>query len=604
MSVAGWIVRTRRAATALAAVLGLTAALITGASAQVAGVSGAQTPAPGDAVRLVQSLPSQSTVPRRCPLGTVGRFPNCKRIPPPQVRRCPKGTVGRYPNCRKIVRPKCPRGTVGKWPACVKVVRPRCPKGTYGRWPNCRKRVAKRCPRGFVGTYPNCRRLVKQPKPVCPRGTRGRWPKCTKVVTPKRPGAKPPRRIAPRPPRTQPPRRVVTLPNDRRPDEIVVLLDQAQAGNVEFAIAQQYRLVRLQGESNQLLQARVQRYRIPDTRTPADVIAAMQGDPRVAGAQPNYLYRLEGGKGKARRARGSMHAMQYAPANMQLGPAHKLATGRRAIVAVIDSGIDRSHPELAEAVAGAFNAVGDRAPKPDAHGTAIAGIIGARARLLGVAPGVRLLAARAFFRERGGGPLTTTFILLRAVDWSFANKARVFNLSFTGPEDRALRTILETAHDRGAILIAAAGNAGAGAPAAYPAAYPHVLAITALDKASRLYKKANRGGYVAAAAPGVDVLVAVPRGGYDVKSGTSFAAAHISGLAALMLERNPALTAAEVHDHIAAAAHDLGPKGRDALFGAGRANALGALEAVIGAGTPAPLTAGARPDAQPAASRR
>ncbi len=383
-------------------------------------------------------------------------------------------------------------------------------------------------------------------------------------------------------------------------------MDRTLAGNVEFAIAQQYRLVRLQGESNLLLQARVQRYRIPDQRSPADVIAAMQGDPRVSLVQPNYLYRLQADKRSKPNTtkRGSMAAMQYAPANMQLGAAHKLATGQKAVVAVIDSGIDRNHPELVDALAGVFNAVGDRAPKPDAHGTAIAGIIGARAKLLGVAPGVQLLAARAFFSERGGPPLTTTFVLLRAVDWSYANKARVFNLSFTGPEDSAVRKILKSAHDRGAILVAAAGNAGPGAPPAYPAAYPHVLAITALDKASNLYKKANRGGYVAAAAPGVDVLVPIPRGGYDVKSGTSFAAAHISGLIALMLERNPALTTAEIREHIMSAAHDLGPKGHDTLFGAGRADALGALQAVIGNGQPATLSAGGKPQALPAAARR
>ncbi|MGI9477795.1 MAG: S8 family peptidase [Hyphomicrobiaceae bacterium] len=358
--------------------------------------------------------------------------------------------------------------------------------------------------------------------------------------------------------------------------------------------------MRLQGEDNQTLQTRVQRYRIPDRRTPTDVIAAMQGDPRVSLVQPNYLYRLQGRK----KRQQSMAAMQYAPASLQLGAAHKLATGQQAVVAVIDSGVDRNHPELSDAIAGVFNAVGDRAPKPDAHGTAIAGIIGARAKLVGVAPNVRLLAARAFFRERGGPPLTTTFVLLRAVDWSFRSKARVFNLSFTGPQDSAVRKILKSVHDRGAILVAAAGNAGPKAPAAYPAAYPEVLAITALDKSNKLYKKANRGSYVAAAAPGVDVLVPIPRGGYDIKSGTSFAAAHISGLIALMLERNPALTTEQIRAHITSAAHDLGPKGHDKLFGAGRADALAAVRAVIKGAGKAPLTAQGRPPVSQASDRK
>ncbi len=578
---------------AVAGLLWLGLALCSAAHAADRSLAGSE----GAPLRLAQS----STVnPRSCPPGTTGVYPRCRPI---VQRRCPRGTVGRFPNCRRIVLPKCPRGTTGRFPNCRRIVQPKCPRGTVGRFPNCRKIVRPKCPRGTVGKHPNCRKIVR---PKCPSGTRGRWPKCNKVAKPRKPVVKQPprrtRRTAPRPARTPPSRRGVTVPGDRRPDEIVVLLDRAQPGNVEFAIAQQYRLVRLQGETNQLLEARVQRYRIPDRRTPAEVIAAMQGDPRIDQAQPNYLYRLQGGKA-AKRAHGSMIAMQYAPASLQLDAAHKLATGRQARVAVIDSGVDRQHPELVNALAGSFNAVGDRAPKPDAHGTAIAGIIGARAKLLGVAPGVQLLAARAFFRERGGKPLTTTFVLLRAVDWSFSQKARVFNLSFTGPEDNAVRKILKSAHDRGSILVAAAGNAGPRAPPAYPAAYPHVLAITAHDKADKLYKKANTGGYVAAAAPGVDVLVPIPRGGYDVKSGTSFAAAHISGMIALMLEHNPALTLAEVRAHITETAHDLGPKGHDKLFGAGRADALGALQTMMGTAGPA-LSAGDEPATVPAAARQ
>ena len=548
---------------------------------------------------------SKTAAQRRCPPGTIGVHPRCKPIAQP---RCPRGTVGKWPKCSKIVRPKCPRGTVGKWSKCAKVVRPRCPRGMVRRWGKCRRPVAQRCPRGTVGKYPNCQRMTTKPRPKCPRGTRGSWPRCQTIASPRKPAITPPRRpqrpkrMAPRPTRTQPPPRTATLPSDRRPDEIIVLLDRTHPGNIEFAIAQQYRLVRLQGENNQLLEVRVQRYRIPDRRTPADVIAAMRGDPRITLVQPNYLYHLQGST-KAKRARGSMSAMQYAPASLRLDAAHKLATGQQARVAVIDTGVDRQHPELVNALAGTFNAVGDRAPKPDAHGTAIAGIIGARAKLLGVAPAVQLLAARAFFRERGGPPLTTTFVLLRAIDWSFAQKARVFNLSFSGPEDNAVRKILKSAHSRGSILVAAAGNAGPKAPPAYPAAYPHVLAITAHDKADKLYKKANTGAYVTAAAPGVDVLVPIPRGGYDVKSGTSFAAAHISGVIALMLERNPALTPAEVRTHIIQAAHDLGPKGHDQLFGAGRADAFGAVNAMIGAAKPA-LGIGGLPTTVPASARQ
>ena len=120
-----------------------------------------------------------SCVRRDCPKGTVGKYPNCRKL------TCPKGTVGKYPNCRKLTCPKgtvgkypncrkltCPKGTVGKYPNCRKLT---CPKGTVGKWPNCRKLT---CPKGTVGKWPNCRKLT------CPKGTVGKYPNCKKVQTP------------------------------------------------------------------------------------------------------------------------------------------------------------------------------------------------------------------------------------------------------------------------------------------------------------------------------------------------------------------------------------------------------------------------------------
>jgi subtilisin family serine protease len=251
------------------------------------------------------------------------------------------------------------------------------------------------------------------------------------------------------------------------------------------------------------------------------------------------------------------------------------------LVAVIDSGIDRSHPEFAGAIAAMYNAARDRKFEVDDHGTAVAGIIGARAQLKGVAPATRLLAVRAFFKEGKGGPLATTYILLRAINWAQKNNARLINLSFAGPHDEALKRIVNEAYQRGTILVAAAGNGGPNAPAAYPAAYPGVLAITATDQDDNIYQDANRGGYVAIAAPGVDILVPVLDSGYDFKSGTSFAAAHVTGLIALMLERNPELSPDEVREILAGAAVDLGPRGPDKQFGAGRADAFIAIQAVV-----------------------
>jgi subtilisin family serine protease len=174
-------------------------------------------------------------------------------------------------------------------------------------------------------------------------------------------------------------------------------------------------------------------------------------------------------------------------------------------------------------------------------------------------------------------PVTSSAILLRAFDWAFTNKARIFNMSFAGPFDPLVKAALTSAHNKGVILVAAAGNGGPKAAPAYPAAYENVIAITALDHKDKLYAQANRGSYLTAAAPGVDVLVPSLKKGYRYSSGTSIAAAHISGLVALLLERHPEASAEAIVNAIQKSAHDLGPKGYDVQFGAGRADAHASL---------------------------
>jgi subtilisin family serine protease len=275
--------------------------------------------------------------------------------------------------------------------------------------------------------------------------------------------------------------------------------------------------------------------------------------------------------------------MQYVVSKLHLPQAHDLATGERVLVAVIDSGIDSAHPELKGVVAGRFDAFkGD--PAPHKHGTAMASAIAAHGRLLGVAPAAHILAVRAFDDAPAGAHATTDRIL-DGLQWVAGSGARVVNMSFTGPADTSIHDMVASLHRKGLVLVAAAGNDGPRAPAAYPAAYPEVIAVTATDADDHLLKVANHGGYVAVAAPGVDVFVAAPGGAYDFTTGTSVAAAHVSGLAALLIARNPGLTPDAVQSVLMKTAKDLGPKGRDDEFGAGLVDAY---EAVL---TQAPATA-------------
>lgn len=269
---------------------------------------------------------------------------------------------------------------------------------------------------------------------------------------------------------------------------------------------------------------------------------------------------------------------QYAVDKLHLAAAHERARGRDVLVAVIDTGADLDHPELAGAVAATFDALEGADPAPGKHGTAMAGAVAARLRLSGTAPAARLLAARAFGPPGADGLAQgSTFHVAKCLDWAADRRARIVSMSFAGPSDALLSRLLAAADKKGIVAIAAAGNAGPQSAPLYPAAEPSVVAVTASDADDRVLPAANRGAHVLLTAPGVDVLVPAPRGAYDLTSGTSVAAAEVSGVAALLLEARADLKPQEVRRLLAETAVDLGPPGRDPIFGAGLVDAAAAL---------------------------
>ena len=176
-------------------------------------------------------------------------------------------------------------------------------------------------------------------------------------------------------------------------------------------------------------------------------------------------------------------------------------------------------------------------------------------------------------------------------------------MSFAGPKDALIERGIAATAAKGIVMVAAAGNAGPKSPPLYPAANANVIAVSATDAQDRLFAASNRGSYIALAAPGVDIFLPAPDEKYQMTSGTSFSAAYVSGLAALMLERNPALKPEEVRAILMKTARDLGAPGRDDLFGAGEADAFAAVSAVAPA--PAlPLAAVSEPAAAEKVSDR
>lgn len=358
--------------------------------------------------------------------------------------------------------------------------------------------------------------------------------------------------------------------------QILVLVSQTQPGNVETELASAHRLQAVSGAPIPVLEARAQVYRITDSRPMQTVISALQADPRVVLVQQNMPYQRQG------TASEVIRAAQYGLDMIGVPRAQELATGRGVKVAIIDTGVDTEHPDLKDAVVEAFDATGSKEANPDSHGTAVAGIIRARGTVAGVAPGATLLAARAFSTDpKRTAPESTSFILLKALDWSVSHGANVINLSFAGGRDPALERVIAEAARRNVILVAAAGNGGPKAAPAYPAAYPQVIAVTAHDRADKLYRHANRGDYITVAAPGVEILVPIVKGSHMFMSGTSMASAYVTGIIAMMLERSPQMTPERAAKILTETAGDLGKPGRDSEFGAGRVDALAALESIV-----------------------
>jgi filamentous hemagglutinin family protein len=328
----------------------------------------------------------------------------------------------------------------------------------------------------------------------------------------------------------------------------------------------------------------------------ASVIQALARYQIVAGAQANYTYGLVQEQAQepdlAGLTQGEGDAAQYAIGKLGLIDIHRRLKGGNISVAVIDSQIDVQHPDLDGVVAEQFDAVGE-ADKPHAHGTGMAGAIFSHRKLMGIAPLARLYAIHAFSSGAASAE-STTFNILKGLEWASSKGVRVINMSFAGPKDPSLERALKSAHDKGIVLIAAAGNAGPKSPPLYPGADPNVIAVTATDVNDKLFSGANRGRYIAVAAPGVDILVPAPENTYQLTTGTSVASAEVSGLAALLLERNPTLTPEDVRQILTSSAHRLSAKDRDDDFGSGLIDPSKAIQ-TAGDLKPADITATVAP---------
>jgi subtilisin len=244
-------------------------------------------------------------------------------------------------------------------------------------------------------------------------------------------------------------------------------------------------------------------------------------------------------------------------------------------VAVLDTGIDYNHPDLAPNFKWGISFVSDESSVMDfnGHGTHCAGTIAAAQNgigVVGVAPAAYLYGVKVLSKT-GGGAWSN---LIAGIDWCINKKdLDILSMSLGGTSaPSALKSMCDLAWKQGALLVAAAGNEYGG-PVIYPAKYTSVIAVSAIDSANNLASFSSKGPEVELCAPGVNVLSTLPGGSYGTKNGTSMACPHVSGAAALAWGTHRYTNNVTIRRLLAWRADDLGSPGRDGSYGYGRVDA-------------------------------
>jgi hypothetical protein len=279
-------------------------------------------------------------------------------------------------------------------------------------------------------------------------------------------------------------------------------------------------------------------YEVPGSADMEGVIARLQKDPVVESVQRMQHFRVQS---QTQIYNDPYWDLQYGLKKMEVQNAHLLSKGDGVRVAVIDTGMDIRHPELMANIQDSRDFVASDASEffnRDIHGTAVAGVIAAAAGngmgVVGVAPKVRLLALKACWQESSdsSAAVCNSFTLAQAISYAIEHGARILNMSLSGPEDPLLVRLVNVALQKNIIVVGAYDNC-----AAFPSSIAGVIAVAAQEdiQANKKTCRSEFGPQIYA--PGIDIITTLPGNRYDFMSGNSLAAAHATGVIALLLER-------------------------------------------------------------------
>jgi subtilisin family serine protease len=307
-------------------------------------------------------------------------------------------------------------------------------------------------------------------------------------------------------------------------------------------LAHEHDLRRVEGWPIESLDVYCEVLSVPEGRDVAEVISALNRDSRVDLAQRMNLFTTQ-----TTKYDDPYLELQSSATEMEVEQAHELATGRGVSIAIIDSAIDGNHPDLRGRVRLARNLVTEHptARGGEIHGTAIAGVIASavnnREGIIGVAPDVSIAALRACWAISEDGPAAqcSSFSLARALELALGLQPNLINLSLSGPDDPLLSRLLDRVIERG-IVVVTAYPATSESSYAFPSSHPRVLTA----HSSRV--RVNSDSPFTLAAPATEVLTTTPGAGYAFLSGNSLAAAHTTGVIALLMERQPDIDAERI----------------------------------------------------------
>lgn len=309
---------------------------------------------------------------------------------------------------------------------------------------------------------------------------------------------------------------------------------------------------------------------------PIEFIPILKNDDSVLSVQEDQIVQMESQK------------IEWGNIKTRVEEAKKEGfTGKGVKIAILDTGVDRTHPDLKIAGGACFLTYCPNSFQDDnGHGTHVAGIIGAQNNsigIVGVVPDAEIYALKVL--DYDGIGLTSKVI--EGIEWAIEHDIDIINLSLSSPSpDYALKVILDKAYNEGMLIVSAAGNngtpSGAENTVEYPAKYASVIGVASLTEANVRHESSATGQEVEISAPGVKIFSTIPKSadhdgyvdGYTWMTGTSMAAPFVTGILAQYKQQYPSKTNVELRNMLAAHAVDLGAPGRDNLYGYGLAQAI------------------------------